>query len=509
MYFENITIGLNFSVKFTTINLTASFENIIKKGLMIMKKRLISIIMLVLMLVPNLSAVAQVDTSNVAQVVNYSEWAADELNLGSYYGIIPTSWADLDFTKPIKGSQLRALIAQLKHKILASNKAAQEYIPSLDFDKITVEEVLKALYDVISSYEYSADIGLDKGYNPVEYMTQYGVYNELGAELKLQDICSVEQACVFATRIVTYLYEALDASSKGFLWEVNNKGNKVYLLGSIHVANHDIYPFSQEMLKAYESSDALIVEVNLFDYVGLMNFTALTMYSDGTSLKDHISEETYKETVELAGLFGLREEDIAMFKPWYINTLFSNLSSTETGDFDEASIAAQLGIDMNFMVNAMMQGKPILEIEGYEFQGKVMDSFSRELQEYLLKDSINSLKNMIYNPGSQVSTGYDYINVLLNLWKIGDAETFGQVYGVDYEAIKNSTISQVEKELIEEYIDKLIRKRDIGMADYIDNLLNAEGNNTYFVVVGSGHYISDYSVIDILIEKGYTVNQIK
>lgn len=474
-----------------------------------MKKRLLSIILLVLMLVPSMNVMAQTDTSNQAQEATYSPWASDELTLGSYYGIIPTPWMEMDMTKSIRGTQLRVLVAQLKHKILDTNNASQVYIPSLDWDKITVEEVLRVFYDVLSSYEYTADIGLREGTNPVEYMIQYGIYNEEGEELKLKDKCSIEQASVFAVRLVTYLYDALDASSKGFLWEVNNDGNRIYLLGSIHLANYDIYPFSQEMLMAYESSDALVVEVNLFDYEGMMKYTALTMYTDGTTLKDHVSEELYKETIALGSLFGLSEQIVAMYKPWYLNTFFSSLSTTETANSEEAALAAQLGIDMNFMVNAMMQGKPILEIESYEFQGNVMDNFSSELQEYLLWDSINSLKYMINNPSTIEGTGFDYIEMMLYLWKIGDVEAFKTVYGVDYEAVKNSAISQEEKALLEEYIDKLIKQRDIGMAEYIDVLLNLEGNNTYFVVVGSGHYISDYSVIDILEEKGYTVSQIK
>ncbi len=55
----------------------------------------------------------------------------------------------------------------------------------------------------------------------------------------------------------------------------------------------------------------------------------------------------------------------------------------------------------------------------------------------------------------------------------------------------------------------MITKRDIGMAAYIDMLLKGEGSTTYFVVVGSGHFISAYSVLDILKEKGYEITQIK
>ena len=47
------------------------------------------------------------------------------------------------------------------------------------------------------------------------------------------------------------------------------------------------------------------------------------------------------------------------------------------------------------------------------------------------------------------------------------------------------------------------------MAQYIDQLLKAEGNNTYLVVLGAAHFVSDYDVIDRLEKAGYVVEQIK
>jgi uncharacterized protein YbaP (TraB family) len=65
------------------------------------------------------------------------------------------------------------------------------------------------------------------------------------------------------------------------------------------------------------------------------------------------------------------------------------------------------------------------------------------------------------------------------------------------------------KAYAKEYDEKFLIQRDDAMADYIDNLLKSEGNNTYFVIVGAAHYISDYSVIDRLEDKGYEITQIK
>jgi uncharacterized protein YbaP (TraB family) len=279
------------------------------------------------------------------------------------------------------------------------------------------------------------------------------------------------------------------------------------MLGSVHMASYDIYPFSKEMLEAYQESDALAVEANLFDIEGYFSFLQLAIYSDGTTLKDHVTEETYEKTVKLAEELGFAEDEIIMLKPWYLYTLFSTLSSTESGDLNKAVSAAALGIDLYFTTNALYTGKPILEVEGSEYQGKVFDSFSDELEEYLLNGAVDAENAAL---SGDYSVGADYLELVLELWKDGNAEAFKELTSPDEELPEfNVNYTEQEKELNAEFNDKLMTQRDKHMADYIDDLLKSEGSSTYFVVVGSGHFISDYSVLDILKEKGYEISQIK
>ena len=97
----------------------------------------------------------------------------------------------------------------------------------------------------------------------------------------------------------------------------------------------------------------------------------------------------------------------------------------------------------------------------------------------------------------------------MEYWREGDIEGFLEMSKASEYTDTSYEISEEEQILIDEFNDKLLTQRDKHMADYIDDLLQAEGNNTYFVVVGSAHYVSDYSVLDILAERGYEINQIK
>jgi uncharacterized protein YbaP (TraB family) len=487
-----------------------------------MKKRILALLLALIMcltMVPTANVLAAgqtkveaqevtADTQTGVTVQNYSDWAFNELVIGDTYGIYPMTWYYKDMKVAITQGQLRVLMAGLRTKMVNTNCITNTNTTTYSLTKyLTVKEVLEAFYKLISGYEYTVDLGL-KDKSASNFMKENGIFTGKNGELAMSDTCTIEQACVFATRLVTTVYDKLDAASKGFFWVAKSGENTVYMLGSVHIASNDIYPFSEEMLKAYQSSDALAVELNIYDQAGAMKVAELGMYTDGTTLRDHLTDEVYKKTVEFGTMMGVPEEQLIMFKPWYLYNSFSALSSTTTGNAEELAQGAALGIDYNFITNAIIYGKPILEIEGYESQGKMLDSFSDELEEYLLSATIDSVKEVI--SGTE-DVGSEDLEDILELWRTGDADAFKKYTSMEYEYAELYKQDTTEKEiaLIKEYQNKLMTQRDKGMADYIDTLLKAEGSSTYFVIVGSAHYISDYSVLDILKEKGYEINQIK
>ena len=440
----------------------------------------------------------------------FSQWALDDLIVGDTYGIYPiTTWYSKTMTAPIKQVRLRVLLAGIRKKILNTECATETVKVKLELNnEMTVKEVLEVFYSTISGYEYTQDIGLATSLSAVKFMEEHGIFSNQMGELTLEDICTTEQASAIATRLVTYIYDTLDVASKGFMWEVKSGENKVYLLGSIHLASYDIYPFSNDILQAFQSSDALIIEALTSNVEAN---TALTMqygiYNDGTTLKDHVSAETYQKTVEIAALLGLDEASIAMYKPWLISSMYEQISMTSATNNEDVQIASLLGIDNKFVLDATIYGKPVYELEGMEFQYKVFESYSDELDEFLLMSSIVSANDFLSGKSQK---GNDTFEEWLEYWHDGDVEAMSKVLTADNDLPELSTEdTKTYDALNEEYMEKLITTRDVGMADKIDQLLKGEGSATYFVVVGAFHYISDYSVLDILEEKGYTITQIK
>lgn len=477
-----------------------------------MKKRILSLLLILAMCI-TLAAPAKVYAAeNVPaesnEFVLFSKWAVPDLMYGETYGIYPTSWNEIGFKGSISQAKFRVLLAGIRLKVLGTECATESRMlkPVID-NSLTVEEVLKACYTVLYNYDYTVDLGLNNKLTPVAYMKQKGIYTGENGEQDLKDRCSIEQALVIATRVITFVYNTLDVASKGFLWEVKSGDNTVYLLGSIHMASYSIYPFSDAMLKAYRSSDALIVEADLYDQADVTAYSQMLIYTDGTTLKDHISAESYKKIVETAALFGLTEEVIALMKPWTMAFLLESFALA--GNVDADKIVTTLGIDMTFLNNAYAYQKPVYPIESLTKQATIFDSFSAGLQELMLNYDIDMINDMVNGTEDDTMDLNEYADLMLEYWHDGDVEAFKALSSeTDTDYFEGEQSVEIQKYMAE-YEDKIMTQRDKGMAEFVVNLLNAEGSTTYFVIVGSAHYISDYSVLDILKEKGYTISQIK
>jgi len=278
--------------------------------------------------------------------------------------------------------------------------------------------------------------------------------------------------------------EATGEGSKGFLWKAEGEGSDVYLLGSIHVADSDMYPLRAEIEEAFAASDYLGVELDISDVSQDMEaLTAeLGMYQDGTTLKDHIPAETYAALGELLKGLGLPEDSFDAFKPWMVSTTIDYL---QIGD---AGYEGDLGIDMYFLQEAKKRKLPILELESAELQLKMFNSFSDELQLQMLEGSIAA-----YNAGPDENAQFT-IDHMIQMWIDGDHELLGELT----EQFGPSG----------EYMDAMLTNRNKGMVDKVKGYLDDKEGKTYFVVVGAAHMVGPSGIVTKLREQGYTVTEL-
>jgi uncharacterized protein YbaP (TraB family) len=267
--------------------------------------------------------------------------------------------------------------------------------------------------------------------------------------------------------------------SKGFLWKVEKEGSTVYLLGSIHIANKAMYPLRPEIQKAYEASDYLVVEAD----ISKMNeekvqkqVLDLSMLKDNTTLKDHISADSYKKLVEILKANGLAENALDTYKPWSVSSTIDYLSSTKAG-YDSG-----IGIDAHFLQQSLENKKPILELESIEYQLNMFNNFSDKLQEEMLKGSIENY----YAEKSGIED-------LTNMWVTGNEE---QLLELTKSASSNEELNKA-----------LLTDRNAPMVNKINGYLNDSTKKSYFVVVGAAHMLGENGIVPLLEKMGFTVTR--
>lgn len=132
---------------------------------------------------------------------------------------------------------------------------------------------------------------------------------------------------------------------------------------------------------------------------------SLGSYQDGTTLKDHISSETYSKLGDILKKAGLEPNALDAYKPWVVESTLATLKTSTAG------LEASSGVDLYFIQKAVERKIPVIELESYQSQLGMFDNFSKELQEKTLKSTIENF-DALDNSASQMA----------EMWKTGNDE---------------------------------------------------------------------------------------
>jgi uncharacterized protein YbaP (TraB family) len=280
--------------------------------------------------------------------------------------------------------------------------------------------------------------------------------------------------------LIIFVQESLSQSQKSFLWRVQSKTNTVYVLGSLHYSNKEIYPLSEEIEKAFGQSEILVVEADVNDIkkLNLPKLVDRAFYPADDTLEKHVSPDIYEWVVKDATGLGIPVELLNKQKPWFLAITLVALESLKLG-FDP-----NLGIDKYFLSKAQGR-KKILELESLDYQLDLLSSFSDKDQELFLSYTLKDLKILEQELGK-----------LIHAWTSGDTKAMESIL----------TKSVLEDRRLSFILEKLIYERNRKMVSKIENYLKEK--ETYFVIVGAGHLVGSRGIIEILKGKGYVVEQL-
>lgn len=473
-------------------------------------KKWISLLLVTLLLVGQLPLWADAPASKTESKPEFDLWALSELNEAEKYGIYTTEWYKEGFKKPITFDKyqqlLQALSAKLKETGVSPKASATPFTASKNAKHFTRQEVMNSIFSEIGRYDTSL---LVKGESMPSLLQKIGVLKGQQDAKSLKKPCTVQEAVLMAARAVQYVNTLHKTNAKGLMWQVKKGDTTLILLGSVHMANHGIYPFDPSMVAAYDKADALYVEANILNpTAGYDQFLNAAKFAEGTQLKDKIDKALYAKLQEVCKLYQIPEANLTSFKPWMVALSLSNVVTTATDSLTGANKNAALGIDVYFLARTLLDKKPVVELEGLAFQGQLFDSLSDDFEAKYLSSVLDQLLALaskdvnnkdVQAIKAQAQKTQEQFKAWLTLWKQGDKAGFKSASA---EAFSTSSES-IDNELTA----LLLGKRDQAMAEKLAALLEKGEKKTYFVVVGAAHLITDKMVVDILKSKGYTVEE--
>lgn len=279
------------------------------------------------------------------------------------------------------------------------------------------------------------------------------------------------------------------------VWKVTDpeSGNSLYMMGTIHIIPQSEQVVPQYALDIYEQSDGVAVEYDVTrlsgDMVAAFKYLSYFVIEDGTTITDHISEETYERAKEYLTEAGYYQEGIESYNSAYWSNMVSNAALLSIDGIDST------GIDAYFIGMAKEDGKEVRDIERLETQMEAITCLSDGYNEW----TINSVLDEISVDGYEIALEEEYM-ALYNAWVSGDTAAF--------DGISETEDSEVPAEYAEEYAEynrRLLPERNVGMADAAEQYI--KNGDSIFYMVGFGHFCGEGSVIDLLAQRGYVVEQ--
>jgi uncharacterized protein YbaP (TraB family) len=274
--------------------------------------------------------------------------------------------------------------------------------------------------------------------------------------------------------------QLIAAEDRALFWRVESDNATVYLLGSIHYADESFYPLRSEIENAFDSSDVLVVEVEMDD-ASMASYNQLIaskgMYPGEETIEDHVSSETYESLKARLKKLDIPLKLVKKQKPGLLVLTLTAVNAMRLG------LDPELGIDPYFISRAKGK-KKILALETMEEQLTIfLDMPNGDL---VLAESLHS-----------IDEAEELLKNVVEEWKRGDEKKL-QMLLLEDALDEFPEFSSI--------YDRLIYQRNITMTASIKGYLDTKGS--YFVVIGAGHFLGERGIVRSLEKAGYRVKRL-
>lgn len=273
---------------------------------------------------------------------------------------------------------------------------------------------------------------------------------------------------------------ALAAQAGGlFLWEAENTGQRVWLLGSIHVGKPDFYPLPEPMEAAYVQADRVVVEADISDPSVMTTLLPQALLPESKSVSDFLTPDQNQQLDIVLKQLSLPRKHVERMKPWLLAISLSAVGMQAQG------FLPQHGVDMHFLQRAKQDKKVVAELESLQGQFAVMNGFTDEEAVALLDATTGTLAR---------NEMKSLLEEMVEAWRNGDSERM--------QALLEA--SQPDTPALRSMNEKLFARRNRAM---VEKIINLAGTGVPLVIVGAGHLVGPDSILALLLARGFRVKQ--
>jgi uncharacterized protein len=279
---------------------------------------------------------------------------------------------------------------------------------------------------------------------------------------------------------ILLIFTSADAGAESSVWQVSSPRATVYLAGSCHVLRASDHPLPAEFEKAYQNSRRIILEAPLADmekpeYLGKLMQAAI--YSDGTTLRQHISSAAYARAEAFCKERNYPIEQFQLFRPWMLTMTLTMLEMARIG------ADPTYGVDNTFHEKAQQDRKKIGSLETVDQQIGFLTAMDENMGDDQIEETIDELRTVgVKGPE------------ILSAWKKGD------------EIILEELNLRELKAHPKVYRTLLVDRNRRWLKDIEGYLAGPE--NT-MVIVGVAHLIGNDGVVNLLRQRGYKVAKLR
>lgn len=259
-------------------------------------------------------------------------------------------------------------------------------------------------------------------------------------------------------------------------------GEKAWLYGSIHAGDSSMYPIHPQILRAFENSKSLVVEVDAKTAQPISPEQLAQLAYRTDSIKNPLSSTSIEKWLELTKEMNLGPI-LEIQRPWSIGVFLLQFQ------LSKVKLNASLGIDEFFNQRAQLNKKHIFSLENPETQLKALASLPDSLGWRWIDQELKYWEE-----------GQEQGKLLISAWKSGDCKTLKAIEGI-------SSVDSLLNQTLQNWFDQnLLKKRNYPMSDSIQKWVQL-GRHP-FVVVGAAHLCDQNGLPEIFKRKGWKVSPV-